>query len=169
MARVAGIIQLTNRQEKLLKGQVRSHKIGQSVATRMRIILLAAKGLQNVQIAQKLDVDSQRVARWRKRWVSSQNDLAKAEAKNVSDKDYLAMVWGVLGDSARPGGPPKFEAKQIAGIIKIACEEPQDSGYPVTHWTPKEIRAEAIKRGLVESISVRQVDRFLKRSRLEAA
>jgi hypothetical protein len=47
--------------------------------------------------------------------------------------------------------------------VAIACEDPQASGYPISHWTAKEIAAEAVKRGIVESISVRQVGRFLKR------
>lgn len=44
--------------------------------------------------------------------------------------------------------------------MAIACEDLQASDYPVGHWTPKEVAAEAIKRGIVESISERQVGRF---------
>ena len=64
-------------------------------------------------------------------------------------------------DDDRPGAPPKFTPEQMAGIIALACEPPADSGLPVSHWTPPELAREAIKRGLVESISPRQVDRFL--------
>jgi hypothetical protein len=42
-------------------------------------------------------------------------------------------------------------------------EPPEDSGIPVTHWTPDELAKEAIKRGIVESISARHLDRLLKR------
>jgi hypothetical protein len=55
----------------------------------------------------------------------------------------------------------KFSAEQIAGLIALACEPPADSGLPVSHWTPPELAREAVKRGLVQSISPRQVDRFL--------
>jgi len=50
----------------------------------------------------------------------------------------------------------------VAQIISLACEKPEDSGLPVSHWTPPELAREAAKRGIVESISPRQVDRFLK-------
>ena len=68
----------------------------------------------------------------------------------------------IVSDNYRCGGPATFMTEQITQIIALACEDPQDSGYPVTHWTPKKVRAEAIRRGIVETISIRHVDRFLK-------
>ena len=68
-----------------------------------------------------------------------------------------------MSDAHRSGSPGKFSAEQVAQIIAIACEVPQDSGYPVSHWTAQEIALEAEKRGIVNSISERQVGRFLKR------
>ena len=47
-------------------------------------------------------------------------------------------------------------------IIGVACELPEESGRPVTHWTPRELADEVIQRGIVESISPRHVDRVLK-------
>jgi putative transposase len=67
-----------------------------------------------------------------------------------------------LQDWPRSGSPGKFSAEQLVQLIALACEAPQDSGYPVSHWTPQEIAAEASKRGIVESISPRPVGRFLK-------
>ncbi|WP_218639641.1 helix-turn-helix domain-containing protein [Paenibacillus sp. FSL R7-0337] len=51
-------------------------------------------------------------------------------------------------------------------IVAIACEDPKVCGRPVSHWTPREVQNEAVKRGDVETISVRQVGRFLKMSRI---
>ena len=68
-----------------------------------------------------------------------------------------------LADEARSGVPSTFSAEQIVQIVAIACEQPQASGYPISHWTPKEVARESIKRGIVTSISERQVGRFLKR------
>ena len=42
------------------------------------------------------------------------------------------------------------------------CEPPDQSGRPLTHWTPRELADEAVERGIATSISVRQVGRFLK-------
>ena len=61
--------------------------------------------------------------------------------------------------------PPKFSAEQVTQILALACEPPQDSGRPVTHWTPRELAEEAKQRGIVRSISPRQVGRFLKDGR----
>lgn len=73
------------------------------------------------------------------------------------------MIVDVLADEPRSGGPPKFSPEQVAAIIALACEPPGDSGLPISHWTPPELAREAAKRGIVESISPRQVDRFLAR------
>ena len=71
-------------------------------------------------------------------------------------------------DDDRCGAPPTFTPEQIAAIIALACEHSSQSGVPVSHWTPPELAREAIKRGIVESISPRQVDRFLARRTCEA-
>ncbi|MEM9827295.1 MAG: transposase, partial [Planctomycetota bacterium] len=57
--------------------------------------------------------------------------------------------------------PKKFSPGQVASIISIACESPEDSGRPVTSWTAKEIVDEAILRQIVDSISRSQVQRYL--------
>jgi putative transposase len=44
----------------------------------------------------------------------------------------------------------------------VGCEDPADSGRPVSHWTPREVAEEVRKRGIVETISTRSVGRFLK-------
>ena len=55
-----------------------------------------------------------------------------------------------------------FTAEHLTQIIAVACEQPEECGRPVTHWTPRELTDEVIKRGIVETISPRHVDRFLK-------
>ena len=46
--------------------------------------------------------------------------------------------------------------------MAIAGEPPEVSERPIRHWTPRELAAEAIKRGVVETISERHVGRFFK-------
>jgi putative transposase len=53
-------------------------------------------------------------------------------------------------------------------MIAIACSDPQASERPISHWSGREIREEASQRRIIEKISERSVQRFLKRSRLEA-
>ena len=44
----------------------------------------------------------------------------------------------------------------------------QQSDRPVSSWTPRELADEAVKRGIVEQISPRTVERFLKGERFTA-
>ena len=50
-------------------------------------------------------------------------------------------------------------------IIAIACEDPEAAQRPFSHWTPGEVARESVRRGIIESISTRSVDRFLKGDR----
>jgi putative transposase len=109
-----------------------------------------------------------RVQRWRDRWFAAEEKLANAEAEGASDKDLKQLIADVLSDDARSGSPVTFTPEQITDIIALACEKPEDSGLPVSHWTPPELAREAIKRGIVDRISPRHLDRFLKRCRSQA-
>ena len=126
---------------------------------------MSADGLNNREQARELGIDRQRVRRWRERWAQHEARLALAEQEGPSDKDFAALVREVLDDTPRPGTPPKFTAEELAQIISVACEPPEDSNRPVTHWTPQELADEVVERGIVDSISPRHIDRFLKRLR----
>ncbi|MFQ5795614.1 MAG: helix-turn-helix domain-containing protein, partial [Candidatus Bipolaricaulia bacterium] len=63
----------------------------------------------------------------------------------------------------------QFTPEQICQIIALACESPGECGRAVTHWTPTELADEAVKRGVVASISPRSVGRFLKGGPAQAA
>jgi transposase len=52
-------------------------------------------------------------------------------------------------------------------ILAVACEPPEKSGRPITHWTAHELADEVIKRGIVPSISVTQVGRYLREAALQ--
>ncbi len=68
----------------------------------------------------------------------------------------------VLGDAPRAGRRCRIEPDQVALIIAVACEPPEKSGRPISHWTHPELADEVVKRGIVPSISARHVGRFLK-------
>ena len=154
-------ISLSTRQREVLERLVRSKKASQQLVERCRMVLLSAQGRLNKAQAQRLGVDRQRVRRWRHRWAAEMQGLSAAENAGASDGDLQQRIVQVLSDEVRRGAPAKFSAEQIAGLIALACEPPSDSGLPVSHWTPPELAREAVKRGLFESISSRQVDRFL--------
>jgi hypothetical protein len=81
----------------------------------------------------------------------------------------MGLITRILSDRSRPGTTNYFSTEQVVQIVALACETPQASGYPVSHWTPTELAAKAIQRGIVEKISPRSVGRFLKGSYSTAA
>ncbi len=159
----AAAVEVTARHRATLEVLTRAASTPQQLAERCRIVLMSAEGRPTLHQAAELGVDRQRVRRWRGRWAGAQERLAAAEAAGATDKDLNAMIVGVLSDEERSGGPTTFSAEQVASIIALACEPPGDSDLPVSHWTPPELAREAVHRGIVESISPRQVDRFLAR------
>ncbi len=99
------------------------------------------------------------VQHWREKWESHREERQVA-AESGEPREAIARV---LHDDYRSGAPATFTAEQVVQIIAVACEDPQTSGYPISHWTPKEVAQEVVKRGIVNQISIRQVGRFLKR------
>lgn len=75
----------------------------------------------------------------------------------------------VRSDLPRAGCGGTFTAEPIARILAVACEPPENSGRPVTHWTARGLADEGIRRGIVPTTSVRHVGRFFKDGRAEAA
>jgi transposase len=86
---------------------------------RSRIVLLAAEGLNNVQIARQLGIQRNTVAKWRSRFLEHRLDG--------------------LTDEPRPGQPRKIsDAKVEEVIVKTLESSPKDA----THWSTRSMAAE---------------------------
>ena len=161
MPGMAAKVVITERQQQELQTMAFARGCPRGLAHRAEIILLAFDGFTNEEIAAKLDCERHGIGIWRRRWQRAFHQLTVVEC--VETPPTLREAIGrVLGDLPRAGCGGKFTAEQIARILAVACEPPEKSGRPVTHWTPRELADEAVKRGIVPSISVRQVGRFLK-------
>ena len=158
-------VTLSEKQRALLEHLSRRPTSPQRLVRRVNTILAAADGASNASIAQRLSLDRDTVRMWRQRWRTGAQALDAAEAAGDPDKALLARIKALFDDAPRSGSPGDFSAEQLAQIISVACESPEDCGRPVTHWTPRELADEVIKRGVVSSISPRTVGRFLKGSR----
>ena len=145
-------IELAAAERQELERLVRRHTTPQQLALRARIILAAADGANNCQIARLLDVSLDMVRRWRERWrllqPASWEDLPLAER---------------LSDAPRPGKPAAITDEQVAKIVAFARETPADSQRPISHWSSRELAAEIQRRGIVDQISARHAARLLKR------
>jgi putative transposase len=168
MAGSARKLIVTERQQSILQTMIRSSTCPQAVAKRARMILLAFDGLSNEEIAEKVGCERHAVGPWRCRWAETFQRLILVECCEKLSALPRA-IEELLSDRSRSGSPGKFTAEQITQILAVACEAPEASGRPVTHWTPRELADEVVKRKIVESISARQVGRFLKSRRSEAA
>ena len=176
---------LTPTQRETLQQLKRRQRSPQQLVRRVHIILEAATtGTSNTRIAKLLGIDRGQVRTWRNRWLECAPRLiaAEKEAKEKAGQDEVdddgsssgflitEVVEEVLADEPRPGTPPTFTPEQVVRIVALACEDPrEDSGRPITHWTTAELADEAIKRGIVKSISARSVGRFLGRGGSEAS
>ncbi|HLE64304.1 MAG TPA: helix-turn-helix domain-containing protein [Pyrinomonadaceae bacterium] len=150
----ARIVILSDAEQQGLEKLVKRHTVGQQLALRGRIILLAAAGNKNTEIAKELKVTLDTVRLWRGRWL----DLQSIALDDLSVEERLQ-------DLPRPGAPGRITADQRCQIEALACEEPEESGRPITHWTAREIADEIIQRRIVDHISPRHAARLFKRGR----
>ncbi len=155
-------ITLTDRQRKMLVHLRRRATTTQRLARRARIVLAAADGANNEQIARELGLNRETVRLWRRAWLEGVERLQAVQEEAGERTLRRCIEEEVLADRPRSGAPPTFTPEQVCQIVAVACEEPQGSGRPVTHWSTPELADEVIKRGIVEDISPRSVGRFLK-------
>jgi putative transposase len=129
--------------------------------------LRAAAGASNTKITQELHVDHETVRLWRERWRTAESRLQVIEATG-KPKLLRKAIEVLLTDEQRPGAPGTFTFEQFMQIMALACEKPITLDVPVSAWTPRELADEAVKRGIVKTISPRTVERFLKGERFTA-
>ena len=110
---------LSKSEREELVSMTRSRSMPQSLATRARIVLLAAKGESNTDIAEQLGLSKPTVGIWRKR--------------------YLTQRLAGLYDEPRPGGPRSIRDEQVAALLRKTLRTKPKGG---THWSCRTIAAE---------------------------
>jgi putative transposase len=146
-------ITLNNTDQQALEKLVARPSTPQQIAQRARIVLKAAEGKNNAEIARTLDISIKMVRQWRHRWVN-----INEQSKTVTER---------LQDRKRSGAPLKFTLEQQVECMAIACREPMEYGRPISHWSVYELAEELIEQGIVEQISPRQVGRWLGEAELK--
>jgi len=146
-------VPLSEAERQELRRLIRAHTTPQHYSFRAQSILLLADGHNAPTVARRLGTSRRTVRLWRGHWLARPGEA----------------VVERLQDAPRPGAPATFRAEQWCQIIALACEPPEASGRPISHWTPRELADEARQRGIVETISERHVGRFLKSSRPQTA
>ena len=129
--RIAPVITLSPEIRKVLAAHARSRSLPVRVAERARIVLLAAAGRQDKQIAAALFLTPKKVSRWRKR--------------------FLALgVAGLEKDAPRPGRKPQIGTRQTQRVVAMTTRQAPANA---THWSTRTMAAAA---GISES-SVRRI------------
>src|SRR3954447_5161876 len=166
MAGSAAKVVISERQQKVLRKLSTATTVAKRLVQRATVILLAFSGVANQDIAAQVGLGRCQVGLWRRRWQDAFAKLIRIECSQ--DPPALRKaIEGLLSDEPRPGCPGKFTAEQLTQLIALACEPPEKSGRPITHWTGKELAEEAIARGIVGSISPSQVNRYLREAELQ--
>ena len=167
MAGSAAKVVITERQQGVLRKMSTATALAKRLVQRATIILLAFAGLTNENIAGRVGLERHQIGLWRRRWQRAFHDLVRIECTEDSTAALRQAIEEVLTDERQPGCPGTFTAEQITLLFALACEPPEKSGLPITHWTGAELAAEASKRGIVESISTSQVNRLLREAQLQ--
>lgn len=124
--RVAVDIVLEAAERQRLKRLSRSRSTSVRLAERARIVLLAADGKENGEIAEVLGISRQMAGRWRRRY----HELGLA---------------GIEKDAPRPGRKKAISKRTVNKVIKLTT---QDKPANATHWS-RRLMAERV--GISES------------------
>jgi len=126
---VAVFIELSEEERAQLESWARRRTSAQALAQRCRIVLLAAEGLNNTEIAERLGVHRPMVRKWRSRFAEYRLD-------------------GLI-DEPRPGKPRSITDEQVEEVIVKTLEStPKDA----THWSTRSMAREV---GLTQSAVLR--------------
>ncbi len=166
MSGKAAKITVTERQKGILEQISRSTTAPMRLIQRVNVILMAFAGSFNMAIAEEVGLTRKQVGLWRRRWQRSFDALVAIECRETHAALRRA-IENILSDAPRRGSPGTFSAEQVTQILAVACEPPSQSGRPVDTWTGRELADEMVKRGIVASISVSQVNRYLAEAELQ--
>jgi transposase len=119
--KVAPLIELTDQERDELEKWSRGGKNPTRARERSRIVLLAAEGLQNKEIARHTGMDRGKVSRWRQRYATKR-------------------LAGILKDKSRRPGKPAISKTLTKRILHLTLQ-----GKPpgATHWSRETMAREA--------------------------
>jgi transposase len=110
------LLSVTDEEREVLERWSRRPKSPHSVAQRARIVLLAADGMANVAVAERVGVNQATVVKWRKRFLDRRLD-------------------GLI-DEPRPGAPRTISDADVEAVIVRTLE---DKPTDATHWSTRDL------------------------------
>jgi len=165
MSGKAAKVTITEKQQAILLEFSKSRTEAALFVQRAKIVLMAFDRKSCAEIAAATGLERHAVGVWRRRWQQAWPQLTDWEC--AQPHKLREAIRETLRDAPRSGCGGKFTAEQVAQILALACEPPDLSGLPITHWTIRELRDEVLRRGVVPSISTAQVGRYLQQAALQ--
>jgi transposase len=111
--RVAAIIVLEDKERQVLNRLARSRSTSVRLAERSKVVLLAAGGKTNGDIAEALGMSRQKAGRWRERY-------------------HRFGLAGIEKDAPRPGRKKKISSRKVNRVIELTTQAKPDNA---THWS----------------------------------
>jgi transposase len=118
VARVAAAVELSEEEERELRTVLRTPSVSQQQAMRARIVLRAADGATNTQIAAEVGVSLPTVGLWR---------------RNFCERGLDGLV-----DAPRSGRPRQIDDDEVQRVLAKTLEPPPDG---TTHWSVRRLAA----------------------------
>ena len=151
--RVATRIELTSEEQAELTVLVRSKLTSVRLALRARIVLLAAQGLQNREIAAQVGVGRVQVSRWRERYAQSrlagiERDLPRGAPPVKVDVPRLVK----LTTESKPQAATQWSTRTMAIELGVSAASVS------RHW-----RAKGLKPHLVRSFKISRDPKFIEK------
>ena len=138
------VVELTEEERTQLQAVGKKGKVVARRLRRAQLLLLAADGYTDTDIASALHIGVSTVERTRKRFVEG------------------GVEWA-LTERPRPGGTPKLQGKEEAFLIATACSAPPRGRQ---RWTLQLLADRVVEVGLVDTISDETIRRILKKTTL---
>jgi transposase len=140
-------VTLTDSETEMLTATIRRSTAPARDVLRAHIVLLAADGQTNAEIAWTLGVCDDTARKWRRRF--AHGGLAG------------------LADRHRSGRPPSFTPVQVAAVKARACEPPARHGLSVVRWSSAELARTAVAQQILARVSASTVRRWLAKDALQ--
>src|ERR1035438_1237943 len=102
--RIAAAVALSPEQRQALERMGRARSLPARVVERARVVLLAADGLENKQIARRMRMTPEKAARWRKRFL--EGGIAALEK-----------------DAPRPGRTPTITDRRVKRVVDMTLHQ----------------------------------------------
>ncbi len=129
--RIAAAVTLSPEQTEVLERMARARSLPARVVERARVVLMAADGLENKEIAGRMNMTPEKAARWRNRFLAG-------------------GVAALQKDAPRPGKPRTITERKVKRVVEMTLHNKPANA---THWSTRTMaRAAGISEASVRRI-----------------